>query len=108
MRCHLPDADVETLRNGPTAACVNGIARTVPRSPNGVTAWFRERIPRAAAKRARSCLIFGPKKCMLTRHSVQLMSKNDLLSKFPAGDFLHCTVRLTADRAEKPVFPGFS
>src|SRR4051812_37303488 len=40
MCCHLPDADVWTLRNGPTAACVNGIARSMPRSEFAPSSWY--------------------------------------------------------------------
>src|SRR5438309_5208263 len=45
MCCHLPDADVWTLRNCPTAACVNGIARSMPRSEGGLSHWTDCNIP---------------------------------------------------------------
>src|ERR1700734_3980600 len=43
-------------------------------------------------KRRYLCLIFRPKKWILPRQTVYFLSKLGRLSKFPALDFLHCSV----------------
>src|SRR4051794_23999755 len=87
MWCHLPDADVKTLRNGPTAACVNGIARTMPRGPLDLTKCLRCRILRLPPNLGVSCLIFGLKKWMLKRQAVYVLGSLGRLTKFPAQKF---------------------
>src|ERR1041384_320463 len=62
MRCHLPDADALNAANGPTAACVNGIARTMPLAENGISLSNCSGIRSLGKPATTNLLIFGTEK----------------------------------------------
>src|SRR3954447_6861617 len=84
MRCRLPDAGVERC-DGPTAACVNGIARTMPRGEMALSICYSFRILDTRQIFGTGCLIDMREKCIPEWQTGQNLCRSPRLAKFAAG-----------------------